>query len=84
MSCSSAADVRLVTLAATNQTMSGRQSHDTAALIRHARAAGDLRLVELISRVLTDQTTCSSAARRVYGSLVRTLGLDGQAADNDR
>jgi len=60
-------------------------AHDPAALVRHAVQAGDWRLVELISRRLSDRPAPpAAAAGQAYASLVVRLGLAGDAADYHR
>jgi hypothetical protein len=55
-------------------------AHDPAALVRHAAQAGDLRLVDLITRMLGGNSAgSSSAARRAYAALVLKLGLAGDS-----
>jgi hypothetical protein len=57
-------------------------AHDLAALMRHAEQAGDWRLVELISHLLSGRASPpSEAAHRAYATLVGKLGLAGDAGD---
>jgi hypothetical protein len=62
-----------------------QQPHDPAALVRHAVLVGDWRLVELLARILSGQSSAQSlGARRAYGTLVVKLGLSGSPANYDR
>ena len=60
-------------------------AYDPTALVRHAVAAGDWRLVELIARMLAGvSTTKRAGARRAYETLVVMLGLASDSGDYDR
>jgi hypothetical protein len=60
-------------------------AHDPAALVRHAEQAGDWRLVDLITRMLSGQSSVpATAGRRAYAALVLKLGLSGDAAEYHR
>ena len=59
-------------------------AYDPTALVRHAVAAGDWRLVELIARMLAGVSTPRAAgARRAYETLVLLLGLASESGDYD-
>lgn len=59
--------------------------HDPAALVRHAAQAGDWRLVDLVTRVLSGRASLpSTAAHRAYATLVLKLGLADDGADYHR
>jgi hypothetical protein len=53
---------------------------DLLALQRHAALAGDVRLLELITRMLDS----ASVARQVCATLCGQLGLSAPPADNDQ
>jgi hypothetical protein len=60
-------------------------AYDPTALVRHAVAAGDWRLVELMARRLTSASPGRRvSARRAYETLVVILGLASDSGDYHR
>ena len=60
-------------------------AYDPTALVRHAVAAGDWRLVELMARRLSGAPIIGRVgARRAYETLVVVLGLACDSGDYDR
>ncbi|HLH65184.1 MAG TPA: hypothetical protein VKV27_05735 [Solirubrobacteraceae bacterium] len=58
-------------------------SLDPIALVRHAAAAGDLRLAELVAMALDGRDVPGTVAARAYGTLLAELGL-AETGDYDR
>jgi hypothetical protein len=60
-------------------------AYDPTALLRHAAQAGDWRLVDLITRMLSGRSTAPpTVARRAYATLVLKLSLASDLCDYHR